>query len=74
MKINKIVVAASLLVAINTQAQERDLPARTTPLINPKNMNTSVKPGDNFYEYANGAWLQRNPIPAEETRWEVSMN
>lgn len=69
MKIQKVIVAATLLLSMHSKAQERDQPARTTPLINPKNMNTSVKPGDNFYEYANGAWLQRNPIPAEETRW-----
>jgi putative endopeptidase len=37
--------------------------------IDPKNMNTSVKPVDNFYEYANGAWLAANAVPASETRW-----
>jgi putative endopeptidase len=37
--------------------------------IDPNNMNTAVKPTDNFYEYANGAWLASNPVPASETRW-----
>jgi putative endopeptidase len=37
--------------------------------IDPKNMNTAVKPVDNFYEYANGAWLAANSVPASETRW-----
>lgn len=37
--------------------------------IDPANMDTSVKPGDNFYLYANGNWLKNNPIPAKETRW-----
>ncbi|MEJ2048789.1 MAG: M13 family metallopeptidase N-terminal domain-containing protein, partial [Calditrichota bacterium] len=33
------------------------------------NMDLSVKPGDNFYEYANGNWLKNNPIPPEYSRW-----
>ncbi len=37
--------------------------------IDPANMDLTVKPGDNFYEYANGKWLATNPIPASKTRW-----
>lgn len=37
--------------------------------INPANMDLSVKPGDNFYLYANGNWLKNNPVPASKTRW-----
>lgn len=39
------------------------------PLLDPANMDTTVKPGDNFFLYANGDWLKNNPIPASETRW-----
>ena len=28
--------------------------------------DTSVKPGDDFFRYANGAWLDRNAIPADK--------
>lgn len=38
-------------------------------LLDPANMDTTVRPGDNFFYYANGAWLQNNPIPKSETRW-----
>src|ERR1700759_3825675 len=37
--------------------------------IDPANMDQSVKPGDNFFEYANGTWIKQNAIPAKETRW-----
>ncbi len=37
--------------------------------IDPANMNTLVKPGDNFVEYAGGIWLKNNSIPAKETTW-----
>ena len=34
-----------------------------------ENMNTNVKPGDDFFEYANGAWMVANPIPDDYTRY-----
>ncbi len=33
------------------------------------NFNKSVKPGDDFYNYVNGNWLKRNPLPETESRW-----
>ena len=33
------------------------------------NMDTSVKAGDNFFQYANGGWLKKNPIPEEYSRY-----
>lgn len=37
--------------------------------IDPANMDLSIKPGDDFFDYANGSWLKETPIPAKETRW-----
>jgi putative endopeptidase len=33
------------------------------------NLDKSVKPGDNFFDYANGGWLKANPIPDEYSRY-----
>ena len=44
-------------------------PASAGKPIDPANMDTSVKPGDDFYHYANGGWLKNTPIPASESRW-----
>jgi len=41
--------------------------ART--FIDRANMDTAVRPGDNFFAYANGAWLKKNPIPKALTSW-----
>ncbi|HVT27084.1 MAG TPA: M13 family metallopeptidase, partial [Lacipirellulaceae bacterium] len=37
--------------------------------INRATFDTSVKPGDDFYEYVNGNWIKENPIPPEYSRW-----
>ena len=37
--------------------------------IDPANMDPTVKPGDDFFEYANGGWLKHNTIPDKETSW-----
>jgi putative endopeptidase len=49
----------------------------TTPMLEEKNpppfdianMDTSVKPSDDFFMYANGGWIKRTPIPPEYSRW-----
>jgi putative endopeptidase len=35
------------------------------------NMDTTVKPGDDFFKYANGTWLRKNPIPAAYPSWGI---
>ena len=36
-----------------------------------QNRDTLVKPGDNFFLYANGGWLKKNPIPAAYASWGI---
>lgn len=38
-------------------------------LIDPANMDPTIKPGADFMGYAGGTWLKNNPVPAKETRW-----
>ena len=37
--------------------------------IKPENMNISVKPGNDFYDYATQGWRDANPIPDDYTRY-----
>jgi putative endopeptidase len=34
-------------------------------------LNPAVNPAEDFFEYANGGWLARNPIPASEPSWGI---
>ena len=37
--------------------------------IDSSNFDTALKPGDDFFLYANGGWIKRTEIPPEYTRW-----
>ncbi|MBX7150798.1 M13 family metallopeptidase [bacterium] len=37
--------------------------------IDRKNLDTTVLPGTDFYQYANGGWLKNNPIPEAFGSW-----
>ncbi len=32
-------------------------------------MDTTVLPGENFYQYANGTWLKNTPVPADKSNY-----
>ncbi len=34
-------------------------------------MDSTVKPGDDFFAYANGGWMKKNPIPGDEISWGI---
>ena len=37
--------------------------------INLADMDTTVSPAEDFYRFANGGWLERTEVPADEGRW-----
>jgi putative endopeptidase len=46
-----------------------DTTAARTVFFDKSGMDTTVKPGDNFFLYANGAWYKNAKIPASESAW-----
>ena len=52
-----------------TTSKDVVTPAGKRKFIDAANMNLTARPQDDFYEYANGAWLSKTAIPATEARW-----
>src|ERR1700741_663765 len=79
LKFANLVLAAVLCLSVNTFAavggkkgKAKAVKSAAVPpkkFIDPANMDLSVKPGDNFFEYANGTWIKTHPIPDKQTRW-----
>ena len=57
-----IVLFAAAPMAAGAQTQ-------FTSGIDLKNLDTSVKPGEDFYQYACGGWMKNNPLPAAYSRF-----
>ncbi len=77
-----VLLGASLFISLGAAAQGKVNPNSQTfsgppvkkatpkkPFIDKSNMDLSVKPGQDFYTYASGNWIRKNPVPAKETRW-----
>src|SRR5436190_24178836 len=64
-----IPIIISLACAIGLCASVQPQSAQNAPPLDPKNVDSSVKPGDDFFNYANGAWIKRTEIPPEYSRW-----
>ncbi len=72
MNIKHSLLAATALLALASCHETNNTAGNSKAarkLLDPANMDTTVRPNDNFYLYANGAWLKANPIPADQTRW-----
>lgn len=57
----KTLLAAMMLATLSAGAQN------LSSGIDKANMDLSVKPGTDFYRYAAGGWLKKNPLDAEHT-------
>ena len=64
---NYLLVSLGLVMAIS--ACKSNQGGEKIIAIDVANIDTSVRPQDDFYSYANGLWLKNNPIPSTETRW-----
>ena len=63
------IFAVTFLSVFALQAQSTPPIKKNPPPIDPSNMDTSVKPADDFFMYANGGWIKRTEIPPEYSRW-----
>jgi putative endopeptidase len=71
-------IALASAAALPAHAAGEVRPVAERPVTMPKsmdpltrNMDPTVKPGDDFFKYACGGWIKRNPIPAAERGWGI---
>lgn len=66
---NKILFCSFLLFLIFSCKSK---PGETKKDVFADNIDTLIKPGDDFFMYANGKWIKDNPIPNEESSWGIA--
>src|SRR4051794_2168206 len=74
MKGLSVVFCACLLTLWSPSQRPAAAPPEITSLssgIDRANMNTSVSPRADFYQYVNGGWLAKTPLPADKAVYGV---
>ncbi|WP_372751540.1 M13 family metallopeptidase [Labilibaculum sp.] len=61
------ILSAGLVLTIMVGCTEKA--PKGTGVLKKEDMNLEVKPGVNFFEYANGTWMKNTPIPADKSRY-----
>ena len=62
-------IAVSFIMFSCNNKKETSVPK---PDVLASNLDTLVKPSEDFFEYANGGWIKRNPIPGDESGWGIA--
>ncbi len=66
-KTSQTVIGLGLALSILSGcADKKDL---GKDILKKEDMNLAVKPGVDFFEYANGTWMKNTPIPADKSRY-----
>src|SRR5664279_667459 len=60
------IIAITLLVGCTGNVNKTAEPMKKYPAFDIQNMDTTIKPGDDFFDYADGKWMKNNPIPADK--------
>jgi putative endopeptidase len=70
----KLIIATlslALFAGCTSNIKKNDNTVKKYPPFDIRNMDSSVKPGDDFFTYTNGNWLKNNPIPADKNSRSV---
>ncbi len=62
----KLTFAITFLAIVSSCEENK---TEVIPGINLENMDTSVSPKDDFYNYVNGNWMKTTEIPDDRTEW-----
>ena len=67
-----LLYATLAVLPVAALAQEEEEFTTNARGLDRRNMDPSTDPCEDFYQYANGKWLERDPIPADHSAWGIS--
>jgi putative endopeptidase len=71
MRTYALLVPAILFAACSGPSAKQEARTAAGPDPLASHVDSTVNPGDDFFLFANGAWLKANPIPASEAAWGI---
>lgn len=70
MRSEVLCLAAMAIVAISScNTKEKSASAKKDFLSD--NLDTTASPAEDFFQYANGGWIKKNPIPNDQATWGI---
>jgi len=63
-KFLSLLIISSLLFACKNKSSNK-------PDVVAVNIDTTVNPAADFFDFANGGWIKKNPIPEEQSAWGI---
>jgi putative endopeptidase len=68
----KLFFACTIITGIiSCNSNDKTATSIEKPDILAANLDSTVSPGADFFDYANGGWIKRNPIPADQSSWSI---
>jgi len=64
-----ILLGTVLIISCKQETKDTAIVEEKIPGIVLENMDTSVSPKDDFYNYVNGSWMKNTEIPADRPSW-----
>ncbi len=60
-----------MIASCNNQNKKVKETEASKPDILLTNLDTTISPGQDFFAYANGGWINKNPIPNDQSAWGI---
>ena len=61
-----ILSVSAIAITCGTSERHEETPVRAIAL---ENMDSTISPGEDFFRFVNGKWLDKTKIPADQGRW-----